>query len=215
MGKLQETVLYYRPEPCGARDGNLDDKQVRLLKSVLVRMGIRIKNIRPEQLSQTVGYLAGLPGYPPSGQAKAPSEDTSPAGIPEDAGPAGAPALPREPGCELNGGLNRELNGGLDRELNRDMLILCRFTGSRTDSLLLNLRKAGVPPIPLKAVVTSQNAGWTLSRLYEELEQEHEALHPSPGGTGPEPEDPQSNTGPGAAPDPAPAEPEAGRDTHD
>ncbi len=57
MGKLQESVLYYH--------GNEEkgEREVRLLKSVLIRMGVRIKNIRPEQTKELVGYLAGLPGF--------------------------------------------------------------------------------------------------------------------------------------------------------
>ncbi len=54
MAAVKETVLYYTPEKT--------DK-VRILKSVLVRLGIRIKNIGPEQVQEQVGYLAGLPGF--------------------------------------------------------------------------------------------------------------------------------------------------------
>ena len=51
---MKELVLYYTPSPAS---------HVAKLKSVLVRMGVRIKNISPEQVNQTVGYLAGLPGF--------------------------------------------------------------------------------------------------------------------------------------------------------
>lgn len=51
---MRETVLYYNPLP---------SPKVMKLKGVLVRMGIRIKNIAPEQVMQQVGYLAGLPGF--------------------------------------------------------------------------------------------------------------------------------------------------------
>lgn len=54
MAVKKETVLYYQPE-------NSDG--ARLLKSVLVRMGIRIKNIAPSQVQESVGFLAGLPGF--------------------------------------------------------------------------------------------------------------------------------------------------------
>ena len=54
MAATKETVLYYNPEK--------SDKP-RILKGVLVRMGIRIKNIGPEQTNQKVGYLAGLEGF--------------------------------------------------------------------------------------------------------------------------------------------------------
>lgn len=54
MAVARETVLYYSPERA--------DK-TRILKSVLVRMGIRIKNIGPDRVGQKVGYLAGLDGF--------------------------------------------------------------------------------------------------------------------------------------------------------
>ncbi len=54
MAAAKEIVLYYNPEK--------SDK-TRILKGVLVRMGIRIKNIGPEQTHQKVGYLAGLEGF--------------------------------------------------------------------------------------------------------------------------------------------------------
>jgi len=51
---MKESVLYYVPAPAphSAR-----------LKSVLVQMGVRIRNVRPEQVTQKVGYLAGMPGF--------------------------------------------------------------------------------------------------------------------------------------------------------
>ena len=51
---MKETVLYYTPQPT---------KQSRTLKGILVRMGIRIRNISPQQVNQTVGMLAGVPGF--------------------------------------------------------------------------------------------------------------------------------------------------------
>ena len=44
MAKLTETVLYYNP----GRPETM--KHVAMMKSVLVRMGIRIRNIGPEQV---------------------------------------------------------------------------------------------------------------------------------------------------------------------
>ena len=52
--RVFETVLYYTPEP--------SEKAVKL-KGVLVRMGIRIKNISPEQAGETIGSLLGIAGY--------------------------------------------------------------------------------------------------------------------------------------------------------
>lgn len=54
MAVRKEMVLYYTPEK------SAEDQK---LKGVLVRLGIRIRNITPEQAGQKVGYLAGLPGF--------------------------------------------------------------------------------------------------------------------------------------------------------
>ena len=130
----QEVVLYYTPD----RHGN-DVK----LKGVLVRMGIRIRNISPDQIQETVGALAGVPGFSLSeGEGQ---------GLQE-------PVIP-EP-----------------------MLVMHRFTSRRVDELLLNLRKAGVPKINLKAVVTPSNCSWSFFHLYEEIRQEHEKMNPPAGG---------------------------------
>lgn len=69
-------------------------------------------------------------------------------------GPASAPAI------EVNYPAALIMNG-LDR--------------SRLDSFLTRLRAGGVS-IPLKAMVTPTNQGWTLAALLVELEQEREAF---------------------------------------
>lgn len=123
---MNEIVLYYAPGQMA---------HVAKMKGVLVQMGIRIKNIKPEQVVQTVGYLAGMNGY---SALEAPGE---------------VPVLKEE------------------------MLVIKGFTGNRIDQLLLNLKKAGVPKINLKAVVTESNASWTFCKLYGELEEEHEMMN--------------------------------------
>lgn len=121
---MKEMVLYYTPE---------QSSKVTKLKGVLVRMGIRIKNITPEQVTQKVGCLAGVEGY----------------------------------GAEEN---NQE---EVLPVIGEEVLVMHRFTSRRIDELLLNLRKAGVPRIDLKAIVTESNCPWTFYQLYEELKEEH------------------------------------------
>lgn len=146
MQKLQEMVLYYQAgqneekgdeEKENREKENKDrEKAVRLMKSVLVRMGVRIRNIGADQVLEKVGYLAGMEGYE--------------AGV-------------REEKTELP-------------VLSRDVLVMKNFTSSRIDVLLAGLRKAGVPKIELKAVVTPQNAEWSFYQLYQELEKEHQQM---------------------------------------
>lgn len=54
MAISRETVLFYEPE--GGAQG-------ALLKSVLVRMGVRIKNVSSEAVGQTIGCLLGRKGF--------------------------------------------------------------------------------------------------------------------------------------------------------
>ncbi|MGC6174375.1 DUF3783 domain-containing protein [Lacrimispora sp. 38-1] len=60
MSVKKEMVLYYCPEK-DSQKGN--DTRIARLKAVLVRMGIRIKNISPDQTDQKIGWLAGLDGF--------------------------------------------------------------------------------------------------------------------------------------------------------
>lgn len=57
-----------------------------------------------------------------------------------------------------------------------EVLILHNFSSERLNVFLRALKKAGIPPIPLKAMVTQHNVKWTFSALVEELRQEHEAM---------------------------------------
>ena len=125
-----EMALYYNP-------GNgIPARQTALMKSVFVRMGVRIRNVGPEDVNQTVGYLAGLKGFER-----------------QEAETAGElPVIPEQ------------------------VLVLKGFSEGRLDLLLSSLRRAGVPKIDLKAVLTEQNSGWTFYRLYEEIRAEHASM---------------------------------------
>lgn len=191
MQKLQEMVLYYQAvkETADRTDGVTADKTdaanktgaankagaanktktadkekekaVRMMKSVLVRMGVRIKNIGPEQVLEKVGYLAGIEGFTSLSQDEQQNNDKE------------------QEGQEQNLQEKHELEKDRLEKLpvlSRDVLVMKNFTSSRIDTLLAGLRKAGVPKIELKAVITPQNAEWTFYQLYQELEREHESL---------------------------------------
>ncbi len=50
----RETVLYYAPK---------GDGRTAAVKGILVRLGVRIKNVGPESVGQTVGCLLGRKGF--------------------------------------------------------------------------------------------------------------------------------------------------------
>lgn len=141
MAKMMETVLYYNP----GRPETM--KHVAMMKSVLVRMGVRIKNIGPEQVLEKVGYLAGMEGFE---AAETEAAETGTAEI--KAGPDELPVIPEE------------------------VMVLKQFSSQRLDMLLAGLRRAGVPRIALKAVLTEHNSEWTFYHLYQELKEEHETM---------------------------------------
>ena len=150
MAKITETVLYYNPGTPEAM------KHVALLKSVLVRMGIRIRNIGPDQVMETVGYLAGVEGF----TAAETKEQAEKAGTEETKDQA-EQAEPAGPDLAV---------------IPVQMMVLKQFSDKRLNELLVNLRKAGVPKVELKAVLTENNSRWTFYHLYEELKEEHEAM---------------------------------------
>ena len=76
----------------------------------------------------------------------------------------------------MDGAKKREGSDGFQKyapEMNEEMLVIAGFTEERLEELLDKLKKAGVPKINLKAIVTETNADWTVYQLYEQLKEEH------------------------------------------
>lgn len=57
------------------------------------------------------------------------------------------------------------------------ILVMKHFTSLRMEQLFSAMRRAGIPSIDLKAVVTDTNADWSFYELYKEIQKEHEQLH--------------------------------------
>ena len=130
-----ELVLYYSTgDPRMKKHG-------MIVEVVLVRMGVKIRNVAPDQVMESVGYLAGVPGFEKREVLQQPEAEEK---IPQ---------------------------------ITEQMLVMKDFTSRRIDTLLLNLRKAKVPKINLKAIVTEQNAGWSFYHLYEEIGEEHRRMN--------------------------------------
>ena len=130
-----ELVLYY-----STGDPRMK-KQEMMMKSVLVRMGVKIRNVAPDQVMESVGYLAGVPGFEKREVLQQPEAEEK---IPQ---------------------------------ITEQMLVMKDYNSRRIETLLLNMRKAKVPKINLKAIVTEQNAGWSFYHLYEEIGEEHRRMN--------------------------------------
>lgn len=146
----RETVLYYNPEA---------SSKVVKLKGVLVRMGIRIRNVTPEQFDETVGALAGISGFEKENQNK----EQLVRNLQEQR---------QEPSQDQNQDQNQDQHPMIQDEV----LVMHGFTSRRIDELLAAFRKAGVAKVELKAIVTETNAHWTFYHLYEEIKEEHERM---------------------------------------
>lgn len=57
-----------------------------------------------------------------------------------------------------------------------ELLIFSGLSDAALDLFLAAYRKAGIPPIPLKAIVTQHNAAWPLFSLTQELQRERAAM---------------------------------------
>lgn len=76
----------------------------------------------------------------------------------------------------MEGFAKRDVSPGYEKYapvMGEELLVFCGLTDERLEELLANLKKAGVPKISLKAIVTETNAEWTVYQLYEQLREEH------------------------------------------
>lgn len=101
------------------------------IKFILIQLGVRIKNIQPNQYHIPLGILSGA-----DKTAQSPSDLYTGEGFSEE------------------------------------MLVMKGFSNALLDEFLLRMRKAGIPRIELKAVLTPSNQNWNSLTLYEELKKE-------------------------------------------
>lgn len=161
MAVRKELVLYYTPEK------STDDQK---LKGVLVRLGIRIRNITSDQIYQKVGYLAGLPGFEEEPDTESKEAELKETGRKE----AGQKEAGQKAAEQQEEGFS---GGNVPAQIPEKVLVLYGFGERKLNEMLNQFRKAKVPPIALKAVLTEHNCGWSFYELYQELRQEHEKMN--------------------------------------
>ena len=66
--------------------------------------------------------------------------------------------------------------GEAQEPVQESMLVFCGLGDAFLHQVLEVIRLAKLPPIPLKAVLTETNRGWTTAQLREELNREREAI---------------------------------------
>ena len=171
MAVRKELVLYYTPEK------STDDQK---LKGVLVRLGIRIRNITSDQIYQKVGYLAGLPGFEEEPDTESKEAELKETGRKEaELKETGRKeAGQKEAGQKAAEQQEEGFSGGnVPAQIPEKVLVLYGFGERKLNEMLNQFRKTKVPPIALKAVLTEHNCGWSFYELYQELRQEHEKMN--------------------------------------
>lgn len=61
-------------------------------------------------------------------------------------------------------------------EFPAEMIVFCGIDGAELDMFLKEYKKTGIEPIPLKAMLTPYNIGWTAEKLFGELLEEHRRM---------------------------------------
>ncbi len=115
------------------------------IRALCQKLQIQALTIDSGQYHKTLGQLAGIRGF----------------GV-LDAVPANAASVP---------GNSRPLPGIAIPRM--EMLVFSGISPDMLDTFLEEYRQAGIPPIPLRAVITPTNISWDVPTLYAELAREH------------------------------------------
>ena len=73
-------------------------------------------------------------------------------------------------------GFQRNNVGYPGSDFNSEMLVFSGFSSEVMDEFIDNMKKNGLPPVSLKAIITPTNIFWTPIQLFNELEKEHKAF---------------------------------------
>lgn len=74
-------------------------------------------------------------------------------------------------------GFNRQNSTYTGPEFPSEMLVFAGMDSDLVDAFLDAYKKASIPPIGLKAILTQHNIFWTATALYKELFREHASIH--------------------------------------
>lgn len=145
-GKNRETILLYR-----FRGTDIGQR----VYTIAARMGILCRVVEEDQTEESIGSLLKIPGLADLNSAL----------------------------TELFGNTKTAADGESSEEtaqeklpLERQMMVMYGLSSQRLNLFLQNMKKAGIPRIALKAIVTPHNVSWSFRELYRELEREEAAV---------------------------------------
>ena len=142
----------------------MDEARRKKVKAALFRCALPSREVGPEEQDQPIGVLLGMPGY----EKAFLSEELL--GKPEELLGEAEERPQEEQSKEIP-----EKNSGRSAPFTEEMIVMQDLTSRQFHGFLDGLKAAGIR-VPLKAVVTEHNAGWSSGRLCRELKAEHEAM---------------------------------------
>lgn len=133
-------VLYYSPA------GN---KKANKTRALIARLGIRIINVKEEDIKKTLGEISGLTK-------------------PEEADLGGDEDIRGFHDLSYGSGAEGE---ALPETIPEEVMVLCGFSEEGLDRLLRELKKTHAS-VRLKAMLTQTNFSWPFAKLYAEISKE-------------------------------------------
>ena len=128
-----------------------DETRRRTVKAVLFRMLIPGREVSAAEQALPLGTVLGEAGFPAADAG------------PESGKDAGSPAI------------NADSGSMAEAPFTDEMLVMHGLTKNQLNGLLDTLKREGIF-LPLKAVVTPHNIGWSGTRLHREIQAEHAAM---------------------------------------
>ena len=138
---------------------NLNGPRARNVHMAAMRLKIRVRNVAKEEYALPLAVLLG------AGSAdSAPKSDMA----------VDAVCDPQtEQASETDNAAQSQRDA---QDFSDEMLVMAFVPQGMVNAFLQTMRRAGISPVALKAVLTPTNAGWSSVQLHEELSREHAAM---------------------------------------
>lgn len=126
---------------------HVSEEKTKQIRALCSKMQIAVVTVKDSLWGQSLGSLAGIKGLSSPAASAAPFSSPIPS-----AAPLSSPALSME------------------------MMVFSGIPSGELDAFLASYHEAGIPMIPLKAILTPYNIFWNATQLYQELQKEHSQL---------------------------------------
>lgn len=121
-------------------------------------LGIRVKDVAPDQIGERVGLLAELSGFAAPTAPASSKAPAAPVAGPSSTVPAAPPAGPAPAGDPVD-----------------EFVLFCHMPDEQVMGLVRLMRTAGLA-VGCKAALTEHNRSWPFAELLREVAEEHAAM---------------------------------------